>query len=122
MRIITLSVRQKIPLKNSFTIGAIEYTIEELSSTLEKESQVAIDWFKSSKMIVNPGKFQPITVKRKNKMKDSYPLSISQEVINSENCVKLLGVEIKYRSELLEYFTMTFPVNYLKDTHKEKVP
>ena len=85
MRIITLSVRQKIPLKNSFTIGAIEYTIEELISTLEKESQVAIDWFKSSKMIVNSGKFQAITVKRKNKMKDSYPLSISQEVINSEN-------------------------------------
>ena len=27
-------------------------------------------------------------------MKDSYSLNINQEVINSENCVKLLGVEI----------------------------
>ena len=27
-------------------------------------------------------------------MKDSYPININQEVINSENCVKLLGVEI----------------------------
>ena len=27
-------------------------------------------------------------------MKDSYPLNINLEVINSENCVKLLGVEI----------------------------
>ena len=26
-------------------------------------------------------------------MKDSYSLNINQEVINSENCVKLLGVE-----------------------------
>ena len=27
-------------------------------------------------------------------MEDSYPLNINQEVINSGNCVKLLGVEI----------------------------
>ena len=45
-------------------------------------------------MIVNPDKFQRIIVKRNNKMKDSYPLNINQEVINSENYVKLLGVEI----------------------------
>ena len=45
-------------------------------------------------MIVNTDKIQAIVVKRKNKMKDSYTLNIKQEVINSENCVKLLGVEI----------------------------
>ena len=45
-------------------------------------------------MIVNPDKFQAIVVKRNNKMKDSYSLNINQEVINSENCAKLLGVEI----------------------------
>ena len=45
-------------------------------------------------MIVNPDKFQAIVVKRNNKMKDSYFLNINQEVINSANCVKLLGVEI----------------------------
>ena len=45
-------------------------------------------------MIVNPDKFQAIVVKRNNKMKDSYSLNINQEVINSENSVKLLGVEI----------------------------
>ena len=44
-------------------------------------------------MIVNPEKFQAIVVKRNNKMKDSYSLNINQEVINSENCVKMLGVE-----------------------------
>ena len=75
------------------TIIAAENTTEELISTLEKESQVAIDWFVSNKMIVNPDKFQAIVVKRNNKMKDSYSLNINQEVINSENCVKLLGVE-----------------------------
>ena len=45
-------------------------------------------------MILNPDKFQASVVKRNNKMKDSYPISINQDVINSENCVKLLGVEI----------------------------
>ena len=76
------------------TISAAENTIEELISTLEKESQAAIDWFVSNEMIVNPDKFQAIVVKRNNKMKDSYSLNINQEVINSENSVKLLGVEI----------------------------
>ena len=75
------------------TISATENTIEELVSTLEKESQAAIDWFVSNEMIVNPDKFQAIVVKRNNKMKDSYSLNINHEVINSENCVKLLGVE-----------------------------
>ena len=76
------------------TISATENTIEERISTLEKESQAAIDWFVSNKMIVDPDKFQAIAIKRSNKMKYSYSLSINQEVINSENCVKLLGVEI----------------------------
>ena len=48
-------------------------------------------------MIVNPNKFQAIVLKKNNKIKDSYPLSINQEVINTENCVKLVGVEIDYK-------------------------
>ena len=39
------------------TISAAESTIEEVTSTLEKESEAAIDWFVSNKMIVNPDKF-----------------------------------------------------------------
>ena len=48
-------------------------------------------------MIVNPNKFQAIVLKRNNKIKDSYPPNINQEVINTENCVKLVGVEIDYK-------------------------
>ena len=44
-------------------------------------------------MIVSPDKFQAIVFKRSNEVKDSYSLNINQGVINSENCVKLLGVE-----------------------------
>ena len=45
-------------------------------------------------MIVNPEKFQAIVVKKNAKMKDSYPLNINDLTINSENSVKLLGIEI----------------------------
>ena len=53
------------------TISTAENMIEQLVSILEKESQAAINWFKSKEMIVNIDQFQAITVKRNNKMKDS---------------------------------------------------
>ena len=45
-------------------------------------------------MIVNPEKFQATVVKKKAKMKDSSPLNINDVTINSENSVKVLGIEI----------------------------
>ena len=45
-------------------------------------------------MIANTDKFQAIVPKRSNKIKYSYYLNINHEVINSENCGKLLGIEI----------------------------
>ena len=48
-------------------------------------------------MIVNPDKFQAIIIKKNSKIKDSYPLNINDQKINSENCVKLLGIEIDNR-------------------------
>ena len=76
------------------TISAAEKTMENLISTLEEESQAAIEWFKMNDMIVNPDKFQAIIIKKNSKMKDSYPLNINDRKINSENCVKLLVIEI----------------------------
>ena len=49
------------------TISAADNTIEELISTLEKESQAVTDWFVSNEMIVNPNKFQAIVATRNNK-------------------------------------------------------
>ena len=59
------------------TISAAENTIEKLISTLERDSQAAIDWFKLNKMIANIDKFQAITVKKNWRMKDSYALNIN---------------------------------------------
>ena len=76
------------------TISAAENTIEKLISTLEQDSQAAIDWFKINEMIVNPDKFQATVVKKNCRMKDSYALNINKQTINSENCIKLLGIEM----------------------------
>ena len=53
----------------------------------------------SNKIIVNLDKFQANVVKRNNKMKDSYSLNINQELINSENCVRLLEIDDKLSFE-----------------------
>ena len=68
------------------TISAAENTIEKFISTLEQDSQAAIDWFKINEMIVNPDKLQANVVKKNCRIKDS-----------SENCVKLLGIKINNR-------------------------
>ena len=47
-----------------------------------------------NEMVVNLDKFQVIIIKKNSKMKDSCPLNINDQKINSENCVKLLGIEI----------------------------
>ena len=57
-------------------------------------------------MIVNLDKFQAVAVRRNNKMKDSYSLNINQEVINSENCVKLLGVEIDNKLSFQKHISL----------------
>ena len=40
-----------------------------------------------------PDKFKAIVVHKNCRMKDSYALIINNQTINSENCVKLLGIE-----------------------------
>ena len=45
-------------------------------------------------MIVNPDKFQAIVVKKNCRMKDYHALNINNQTIDSENCAKLLGIEI----------------------------
>ena len=56
-------------------------------------------------MIVNPEEFQAIVVKRKATMKDSYPLNINDLTINSENSVKLLGIETDNRLSIEKHIS-----------------
>ena len=65
------------------TITGGEGAIANLISTLETESQAAIEWCKLNEMIFNSEKFQAIVVMRDAKMRDSYPLNINDLTINS---------------------------------------
>ena len=64
------------------TISVAENAIEKLISTLEQDSQAAIDWFKINEMIVNPDKFHAIVVKKNCRMKDCYALNINKTAWN----------------------------------------
>ena len=67
---------------------------------LETESQAATEWFKLNEIIVNSDKVQAIVIKTNAKIKDSYPLNINDQTINSENSVKLFGIEIDNKLHL----------------------
>ena len=56
-------------------------------------------------MTVNPENFQAIVVKKNANMKDSYPLNINDLTINSENSVKLLGIEIDDKLSFEQYIS-----------------
>ena len=59
------------------TISAAENTVEKFISTLEQDSQAAIDWFKINEMIVNPDKLQANVVKKNCRIKDSFALKLT---------------------------------------------
>jgi hypothetical protein len=77
------------------TISAHSESIPELLKILETESEVAINWFKSNDMIVNPDKFQAIILNKHGKLEQNiYELSFDNKVIESSNSVRLLGIDI----------------------------
>ena len=73
------------------TISAHADTLEELKITLCSEANIAINWLKDNKMIVNPDKFQAIVLS-KSKKSINTTFTIEGHQINSSNAVKLLGV------------------------------
>ena len=85
------------------------FLFEKLLKTLERESQIATDWFKENNMIVNADTFQAIIVKRNSDMCNQYTLNIDGNQVTSEKSVKLLGLIL-----ITNYLSMsTFP-HYVK--------
>ena len=71
--------------------------VKDLINELKEESEVAINWFSSNKMIVNPDKFKSIIL-TKNKS-DDIPtgFSIGTDIVSIEKSVKLLGIHLDNR-------------------------
>ena len=73
------------------TLSSFAKTIENLISILESESEIAINWFNSNNMIVNPGKFQATIF---DKHKGNHTSRTINKLIKAEAKIKLLGIEI----------------------------
>ena len=71
-----------------------EETIQNLIALLETESNTDIEWFQNNKMMVNPGKFQAITIDKKKKCHTNETLKIGDKIIKASSSVKLFGVQI----------------------------
>ena len=61
---------------------------------MESESNIAIDWFETNKMTVNPGKFQSIITDKKKQDHTKETFKIGDKAIEASPSVKLLGVQI----------------------------
>ena len=65
-----------------------------MTSVLESESNIVIDWFETNKMIVYPSKFQSIMIDKKKQDHTKETFEIGDKVIKALASVKLLGVQI----------------------------
>ena len=75
-------------------LSSFAKTIENLIGILESASEIAINWFKSNHMIVNPGKFQAIIFDKHKGNHTNRTININQKEIKAVAKVKLLGIEI----------------------------
>ena len=79
---------------NTLTYGHPDFNV--LTSVLESESNVLINWFKVNKMQANPDKFQVLAVGKKTFDKNM-KICIQNSTLSCEETVKLLGIEIDYQ-------------------------
>ena len=87
------------------TLSCFAETIPELVSYLESDSYVAISWFLSNKMIVNPDKFQALIIDKRKSDHSNIKLCIDNVIVKSSNTVKLLGVCIDQKLNFDEHIT-----------------
>ena len=60
----------------------------------ESDSNIAIEWFKKNKVIVNPDKIQAIILNKKSSDLTNIKFQVDNQVIKSLSSVELLGIQI----------------------------
>ena len=75
---------------NSMSVSS--KSIDEVRSSLEHDGNIAVQWFEKNGMKANPDKFQMMVISSKSH--DGIHISLGQNDIVSEECVKVLGVLI----------------------------
>ena len=71
-------------LRVGLIISCVSSLLNELISELEKEGNIATQWFRDNSMIVNPERFHPIITDRKNQKNNPQKLTIDKNVIISD--------------------------------------
>ena len=87
------------------TISCVSSSLNGLISELEKEGNIATQWFRDNSMIVNPEKFQAIIIDRKNQKNNPRKLMIDEKVITSSENVTLLGLEVDSKLNFDEHIS-----------------
>ena len=87
------------------TISCVSSSLNGLISELEKEGNIATQWFGDNSMIVNPEKFQAIIIDRKNQKNNPQKLTIDKKVITSSENVTLLGLEVDSKRNFDEHIS-----------------
>ena len=78
------------------TLSFAHPNYDVLISTLEKESDVLINWFKINCMQANPDKFQAVAIGKKT-FSQKPVFKIESANISCDEVVKLLGIDIDYK-------------------------
>ena len=76
------------------TLSAYSSSIDNLITILEKDSEVAIQWFKENEMSVNPDKFHGFIVNRCGRHSGAHNMNFAGFEISTESLVNLLGINI----------------------------
>ena len=76
------------------TLSSFGKTIENLLSILESENEIAINWFKDNRMIVNPGTIQLVIFDNQKGNHSNQIINIDQKETKVVSKVRLLAIEI----------------------------
>ena len=103
---------------NKNTISSISNEKEALLTTFEKDSEKAIDWFRTN-MIVNPGKFQPMILQR-SENSDVHTIEIDGNEIErtSSICYNRFIYSNFYYCPLVWHFSPCKALRKIENIHK----
>ena len=90
------------------TISCTEKSLEEFIKNITSEPEKAVQWFKENVMTINPDKLQVIIIDRKKQQNNPTYIKINDRNINSENRVRLLGLEIGSKLNFDKYITQLY--------------
>ena len=94
------------------TISTIFKCKDTLLATLENELEKTCDWFRVNNMILNPEKFQSMTLQKPGNT-ETYRLQIDGKLIETTSSVKLVGINISNKLTFDNHIYITYAAKLL---------